>query len=151
MKLCLFLASLLFVSVYSIPVVKPAQTEAPTLSGKRVERFVDDIANSLTFEHQNALKLVASQNETVLSKKRRLDGLTLEFNHLRHRLSNITETFNSFNERRNSALNDYTTFMKRFNQFHEQIKKGKIEYDQEMKFLRDIKNYIKKMSLNCKT
>jgi chromosome segregation ATPase len=127
-------------------VVKPA----PTLSGKRVERFVDDIAKSLTLDHQNALKLVSSQNETVLTKKRRLDGLTLEFNHLRHRLSNITNTFNSFNQRRNDALNDYTKFMKRFNQFHEQIKKGKIEYEQEMKFLRDIKNYIRKVSLNCK-
>lgn len=146
MKLCLFLASLLFVSVYSIPVV----SQAPTLSGKKVEKFVDDIAKSLTLEHQNALKLVSSQNETVLTKKKKLDGLTLEFRSLGIRLNNITNTYNALNRERLDASRDYDKFMRNFKRIESLIKAGKIDYEQEMKFLRDIKNYIRKVSLNCK-
>lgn len=147
MKVCLFLASLLFVSVYSIPVV----SQAPTLSGKKVEQFVDDIAKSLTLEHQNALKLVSSQNETVLSKKKKLDGLTLEFRSLGLRLNNITNTYNALNRERKDASRDYDKFMRNFRRIESLIKAGKIDYEQEMKFLRDIKNYIRKVSLNCKS
>ena len=147
MKVCLFLASLLFVSVYSIPVV----SQAPTLSGKKVEQFVDDIAKSLTLEHQNALKLVSSQNETVLSKKKKLDGLTLEFRSLGLRLNNITNTYNALNRERLDASRDYDKFMRNFRRIESLIKAGKIDYEQEMKFLRDIKNYIRKVSLNCKS
>ncbi len=146
MKACLFLASLLFVSVYSIPVV----SQATPISGKKVEKFVDDIAKSLTLEHQNALKLVASQNETVLSKKKRLDGLNLEFRSLALRLNNITNTYNSLNRERVEASNDYNRFMRNYKRIEALIKTGKIDYETEMKFLRDIKNYIRKVSLNCK-
>jgi formylmethanofuran dehydrogenase subunit A len=146
MKLCLFLVSLLFASCYSIPVV----SQAPTLSGKKVEKFVDDIAKSLTLEHQNALKLVASQNETVLSKKKKLDGLTLEFRSLGLRLNNITNTYNALNRERLDASRDYEKFMRNFKRIESLIKAGKIDYEQEMKFLRDIKNYIRKVSLKCK-
>jgi len=146
MKLCLFLASLLFVSVYSIPSVSKEQP----LSGKKVEKFVDDIANSLTLEHQNALKLVSSQNDTVILKKKRLDGLKLEFRRLGIRLNNITNTYNSLNRERLDAQKDYNKFMSNFKRMESLIKAGKIDYEQEMKFLRDIKNYIRKVSVNCK-
>lgn len=144
MRACLFLASLLFVSVCSIPVSIP-------VSSKKVEKFVDDISKSLTIDHQNALKAVSLQNSTLLTKKRRLDGLTLEFNHLRRKLSNITETFNEYNRQRNSALNDYSTYMKHFQKIESSISKGKIEYEREIQFLKEIKRYINKVSrLNCK-
>lgn len=147
MKLCFLALSLLFVSVYSIPI--PSVSSAPTLSGKRVERYVDDIAKTLTLEHDKALQSVALQNSTVLVKKKRLDSLTIQFKSLALRLNNITNTYNGLNRERLDASRDYNRFLNNFKRIEALISKGKIDYHQEMNFLMEIKKYINKMALRC--
>ena len=127
------------------PVLKPVP-----VSSKKVETFIDDIGKSLTLEHENALKLVKGQQTISLTKKRKLDLLNSEFQELSRRLTNITETYTEYKKERNSALTDYTSFMADFKRVQDLIDKNKIDYENEMKFLSEIKAYIKKVkSSNC--
>lgn len=149
MKLFLFLSSILFVSFCESIPIKNGSIPIP-VSSKKVEVFIDQIGKSLTLEHENALKLVKSQQSISLLKKRKLDILTNEFNTLSQRLTNITETYTKYKKQRNTALNDYELFMVNFKKVENLINKNKIDYDTEMKFLNDIKAYIKKVkNSNC--
>jgi hypothetical protein len=132
----------------SIPITN-VSTTIP-VSSKKVEVFIDQIGKSLTVEHENALKLVKSQQSISLLKKQKLDILTNEFNTLSQRLTNITETYTQYKKQRNTALNDYELFMVNFKKVENLINKNKIDYETEMKFLNEIKAYIKKVkNSNC--
>lgn len=155
MKTFLFLSSLMFVAfceglptsaklVSGKTAITPGTTPVP-VSSKKVEVYIDDIAKSLTLEHENALALVRSQQNLSLSKKRKVDILNSEFRTLSERLTNITETYTQYKKERNSALTDYDTFMTNFKRVQDLITKNRIDYESEMKFLREIKAYIKKV------
>jgi hypothetical protein len=149
MKLFLFLSSLLFVSLCESIPIKNVSVPIP-VSSKKVEVFIDQIGKSLTIEHENALKLVKNQKTISLLKKQKLDILTNEFNTLSQKLTNITETYTQYKKERNTALNDYDLFMVNFKKVEILINKNKIDYETEMKFLNDIKTYIKKVQKsNC--
>jgi hypothetical protein len=124
--------------------ITPGATPVP-VSSKKVEVYIDDIAKSLTLEHENALALVRSQQNLSLSKKRKVDILNSEFRTLSERLTNITETYTQYKKERNSALTDYDTFMTNFKRVQDLITKNRIDYESEMKFLKEIKAYIKKV------
>lgn len=156
MKTFLFLSSLMFVAFCEgIPTsaklvsgkmaTTPVATPVPVVSSKKVEVYIDDIAKSLTLEHENALALVRSQQNLSLSKKRKVDILNSEFRTLSERLTNITETYTQYKKERNSALTDYDTFMTNFKRVQDLITKNRIDYESEMKFLKEIKAYIKKV------
>ena len=155
MKTFLFLSSLMFVAfceglptsaklVSGKTTITPGTTPVP-VSSKKVEVYIDDIARSLTLEHENALALVRSQQNLSLSKKRKVDILNSEFRTLSERLTNITETYTQYKKERNSALTDYDTFMTNFKRVQDRITKNRIDYESEMKFLKEIKAYIKKV------
>lgn len=141
MKIFLFLSSVLFISFCEGLPVSPVP-----VSGKKVERFIDEIGKTLTVEHENALKLVKSQQSISLIKKQKLDLLSSEFNSLRIKLNNITETYNQYQKERNSALSDYNVFNSNFKRVEKLINKNKIDYENEIKFLNEIKSYIKKVN-----
>lgn len=122
------------------PVLKPVP-----VSSKKVETYIDDIGRSLTLEHENALKLVRGQQDISLTKKRKFDLLNSQFQELSRRLTNITDTYTEYKKERNSALSDYTSFMADFKRVQNLIDKNKIDYESEMKFLNEIKAYIKKV------
>lgn len=144
MKFFLFLSSVLFISFCeSLPV---SSVPSVPVSGKKVERFIDEIGKTLTVEHQNALKLVKSQQAISLIKKQKLDLLSSEFNSLRIKLNNITETYNQYQKERNSALSDYSVFNNNFQKVQKLIDKNKIDYENEIRFLNEIKSYIKKVN-----
>lgn len=153
MKPALFLLAVLFASLEAIPIeslalVPPATTSKPVslpvpVSSKKVETFIDNIASSLTLEHANALKLVQSQQSISLLKKQKLDVIS-------EKLSNITGTYTQLTKERQSSLTDYNAYMEEFKQVQQLIDKNKVDYETEMKFLNDIKAYIKKVSnLKC--
>jgi hypothetical protein len=122
------------------PVLKPVP-----VSSKKVETYIDDIGRSLTLEHENALKLVRGQQDISLTKKRKFDLLNSQFQELSRRLTNITDTYTEYKKERNSALSDYSSFMADFKRVQDLIDKNKIDYESEMKFLNEIKAYIKKV------
>jgi transcription antitermination factor NusG len=125
--------------VPTTPVLKPVP-----VSSKKVETFIDNIANSLTLEHTNALKLVKAQQTISLLKKQKLDVIS-------EKLSNITGTYTQLQKDRQKSLTDYTSYMAEFKQVQDLIDRNKMDYDTEMKFLAEIKAYIKKVrEIKCK-
>lgn len=154
MKLFFFLSSLMFMTFCEglpVAVAPPSTTTPPAVSGKLVEKYIDDIARSISVEHENALKLVKNQQVISLGKKQKLDVLTGEFQSLSAKLSNITATYNEYRDERNTALNDYSRFMARFKKVELMINKSKTDYENEMRFLNDIKSYIKRVQgVRCK-
>ena len=153
MKLFLFLSSLMFMTFCEglpVAVAPPSTTTPPAVSGKLVEKYIDDIARSISIEHENALKLVKNQQDISLGKKQKLDVLTGEFQSLSAKLSNITATYNEYKNQRNTALVDYDKFMENFKKVEVLIKKSKTDYENEMRFLNDIKAYIRRVqSVKC--
>lgn len=149
MKTFLFLSALFFVSFCEAipytpskllsgknsthPVVKPVP-----VSSKKVEAFIDEIGKSLTLEHENALELVRSQQQVSLLKKQKLDVIS-------EKLSNITGTYTLLTKERRKSLSDYQSYMADFKQVQDLIDKNKLDYESEMKFLEEIKGYIKKV------
>jgi hypothetical protein len=115
------------------PVVKPVP-----VSSKKVEVFIDEIGKSLTLEHENALRLVRSQQRVSLLKKQKLDVIS-------EKLSNITGTYTLLTKERQKSLTDYQSYMADFKQVQDLIDKNKLDYESEMKFLEEIKGYIKKV------
>jgi hypothetical protein len=133
-----------------VAVAPPSTTTPPAVSGKLVEKYIDDIARSISIEHENALKLVKNQQDISLGKKQKLDVLTGEFQSLSAKLSNITATYNEYKNQRNTALVDYDKFMENFKKVEVLIKKSKTDYENEMRFLNDIKAYIRRVqSVKC--
>lgn len=153
MKLFLFLSSLMFMTFCEglpVAVAPPSTTTPPAVSGKLVEKYIDDIARSISIEHENALKLVKNQQVISLGKKQKLDVLSGEFQSLSAKLSNITATYNEYKNQRNTALVDYNRFMANFKKVEVLIKKSKTDYENEMRFLDDIKAYIRRVqSVKC--
>ena len=153
MKLFLFLSSLMFMTFCEglpVAVAPPSTTTPPAVSGKLVEKYIDDIARSISIEHENALKLVKNQQVISLGKKQKLDVLSGEFQSLSAKLSNITATYNEYKNQRNTALVDYNRFMANFKKVEVLIKKSKTDYENEMRFLDDIKAYIRSVqSVKC--
>jgi len=133
-----------------VAVAPPSTTTPPAVSGKLVEKYIDDIARSISIEHENALKLVKNQQVISLGKKQKLDVLSGEFQSLSAKLSNITATYNEYKNQRNTALVDYNRFMENFKKVEVLIKKSKTDYENEMRFLNDIKAYIRRVqSVKC--
>jgi len=133
-----------------VAVAPPSTTTPPAVSGKLVEKYIDDIARSISIEHENALKLVKNQQVISLGKKQKLDVLSGEFQSLSAKLSNITATYNEYKNQRNTALVDYNRFMANFKKVEVLIKKSKTDYENEMRFLDDIKAYIRRVqSVKC--
>lgn len=134
------------VSPPTTPVLKPVP-----VSSKKVETYIDDITKSLTLEHENALKLVRGQQNISKVKKRKFDLLNGEFQELSRKLANITDTYTAYKKQRDSAYTDYSSFMADFKRVQDLIDKNKIDYESEIKFLNEIKAYIKKVkSSPCK-
>ena len=151
MKIQLFLSTLLFLTFCEgVPVAlavaptTPSTTPAPVVSGKLVEKYIDDISHSLKLDHDKALKLVKQQENISISKKQKVDLLNKEFQSLSAKLSNITQTYNIYRKERNVALSDYDSFMQNFKKVEAIIIKNKTDYENEMKFLMSIKDYIRK-------
>lgn len=156
MKWYLILSAIMFVSfTEGIPMTEakllagkttpPPVSKPVPLSSKKVETYIDDIGKSLTLEHENALKLVKTQQTISITKKQKLDILNREFQELSNKLNNITETYTQYKKERNSALSDYDTFMINFKKVQDLIKKNDLDYENEMNFLNEIKAYIKKV------
>lgn len=154
MKPALFFLAVLFASLEAIPIeslafVPPATTAKPValpvpVSSKKVETFIDSIATSLTLEHTNALKLVKAQQTISLLKKQKLDLVS-------EKLSNITGTYTQLQAEQRKSLTDYNSYIADFKQVQDLIDRNKLDYDAEMKFLADIKAYIKKVQeIKCK-
>jgi hypothetical protein len=149
MKAIIFLSALMFATFCEgIPTTSvnllsgkttPSQVVKPIpVSSKKVEVFIDEIGKSLTLEHENALRLVRSQQQVSLLKKQKLDVIT-------EKLSNITGTYTQLTKERNKSLTDYQSYIEEFKQVQDLINKNKIDYESEMKFLEEIKGYIKKV------
>jgi len=148
MKLFIFLSALMFMTFSeSVPVVsQPLRPTTPApVSGKLVERYIDDITRTLSIDHENALSLIKKQQDISISKKKKIDILNNEFQNLKSQLTNITATYNEYNNQRNGALKDYNAFMVNFKKVESLIMKNKIDYENEINFLKSIKNYIKKV------
>lgn len=141
MKVFLLLSAALFISISEcVPV------SSVPVSSKKVEKFIDEIGKSLSVEHNNALNLVKSQESISLLKKQKLDSLSREFNSLSKRLTNITQTYTEYKNERKSALSDYNVFMENFKRVQILTNKTKIDYENEIRFLNDIKSYINKVN-----
>jgi len=141
MKLFFLFSSLMFVAFCEgIPTT---MTPVP-VSSKKVEVYIDDMTRTLTVEHTNALKLVKAQQTISLLKKQKLDVIG-------EKLSNITGTYNQLQKEQKKSLTDYNSYMEEFKQVQILIDKNKIDYESEIKFLTEIKAYIKKVrDLKCK-
>lgn len=156
MKLFLFLSAVLFISsceglpVRSVPSVPSTSPPIVLQTSQKVEKFIDDIGKSLTKEHDYALNLVRGQQAISLTKKKRLDSLSGEFQLLGARLTNITAVYTQYKRQRDSALSDYDLFLSHYKKLESHINKTSVDYANELKFLTEIKAYIKKVkSSSC--